>query len=63
VAAKHSNLRRILIIWVKANEKLITQELRQKMFLATDCWGQSFWDIVENIEGENLLLKIWDFSK
>jgi hypothetical protein len=63
VATKHSNLGALLKLWAKANEKLTTEELRKKMFLATDCWEQPFWDMVGNREGENLLLQIWDFAK
>lgn len=62
LAAKHGKLGALLKLWVEVNKKLTT-ELRQKILLATECWGQVFRDMVENREGQNLLLQLWEFAK
>jgi len=50
-------------IWVRAKEKLTTEEIKNKFLLVTDNDGRTAWHIAAAGENSELLQKLWECAK
>jgi len=50
-------------VWNWAKEKLITEEINNKLLLATDCEGRSAWHMAEIWGKSEILEKVWELAK
>jgi len=51
------------IVWELAKEKLTTEEINNKLLLATNSWGSTVWHMAATCGIPEIFENVWDWAK
>ena len=63
MAAEWGNLEALQKLWEWAEEKLTTEEIKNKLLLGTDAEGRTAWYLAAEEGSLQALQKVWDWAE